>query len=114
MAGLIFRAILGPLGRLVNGRRLPTAMMTEVGKLTELHGLDCYGTTVTDEGLAQLKDLQKLRSIGLGATQVTDKGLVHLENLKNLQWVWLPRSTVTKAAVKKLKDARPDMNVDMQ
>ena len=43
-------------------RHVPSAVLSEVGKLTELQGLDLYGTTVTDEGLAQLKDLQKLRS----------------------------------------------------
>src|SRR5207249_581852 len=95
----------------LGGRHLPTAVMAEVGKLTELHGLDLYGTSVTDEGLAQLKNLQKLRTMGLGATAITDKGLVHLEKLQSLQWVWLPSQTVTKAGRDKLKDDRPDLNV---
>jgi hypothetical protein len=95
----------------LTGRHLPSDVMVEVGKLTELHGLDCYGSTLSDEGLAQLKDLQKLRSIGLGATSITDKGLSHLEKLQNLQWVWVPGGTTSEDGRQKLKEARPDMNI---
>jgi len=95
-------------------QHLPSPVLAEVGKLTELRAIDLAWSTVTDEGLAQLKDLQKLRSIGLGGTPVTDQGLVHLEKLQSLQWLWLPAKTVTKAGVEKLKDARPDMNVYLQ
>jgi hypothetical protein len=98
----------------LSGRHVPTAIMTEVGKLTELVGLDLYGTTVTDEGLAQLKDLHKLRSMGLGATPITDQGLVHLEKLHSLQWVWVPKGNVTNAATERLKGERPDMNIYLQ
>jgi hypothetical protein len=98
----------------LGGRHVPTAILTEVGKLTELQGLDLYGTTVSDEGLAQLKDLQKLRSIGLGATPITDRGLDHLEKLQSLQYVWVPKATVTKSAIEKLKSERPDLNVYLQ
>ena len=98
----------------LTGRHVPLDVLAEVGKLTELGGIDLYGTTVTDEGLAHLKDLQKLRSIGLGGTPITDDGLVHLEPLRSLQWVWVPTQTVSKEAVDKLKKARPDMNIYLQ
>ena len=98
----------------LSGRHVPSTIMAEVGKLTELHVLDLYGTTVNDEGLAKLKDLQKLKSIGLGASQMTDKGLVYLANLQNLQWAWVPRQRISKTALDKLKDDRPDLNVDLQ
>jgi hypothetical protein len=95
-------------------RHLPGPVLAEIDKLTELQSIDFAHTTVTDEGLAQLKDLQKLRSLGLGGTLVTDQGLVHLEKLQSLQWVWLSKNTVTEAAVERLKEARPDMNVYLQ
>jgi hypothetical protein len=98
----------------LSGRHLPSAILAEVGKLTELQGLDLYGTTVNDEGLAHLKNLQKLRSMGLGATQMTDKGLDHLEKLQTLQWVWVPRQSVSNPGVEKLKGSRPDMNIYWQ
>jgi hypothetical protein len=95
-------------------RHLPGPALAEIGKLTELQAIDLAYSTVTDEGLGQLKDLQKLRNIGLAGTPVTDQGLVHLEKLPSLQWVWLPKNTVTEAAVERLKEARPDMNVYLQ
>ncbi len=92
-------------------RHLPIPVLTEIGKLTELHSIEFSGTTVTDEGLAQLADLQKLTSMSLVNTPITDKGLIHLEKMQSLQWLWLPRNRVTKAGVDRLKSARPDMNV---
>src|SRR5262249_59328043 len=99
--------------RLVN-RHLPLAVVKEIGKLTELQALDLYGTSIDDDGLAQLKDLQHLRRTGLGGTSITDKGLAHLERLQALQWVWVPKDGVTREAVEKLKQARPGMNVYLQ
>jgi hypothetical protein len=95
-------------------RHLPAPVLAEVGKLTELRAIDLAFTTITDDGLAQLKDLQNLRSMGLSGAPITDKGLAHLEKLQSLQWVWLSKQTISKAAVDKLKDARPDMNVYWQ
>jgi hypothetical protein len=92
-------------------RHLPTAVLAEIGKLTELQAIELSGTTVTDEGLAQLADLQNLRSMSLVNTPITDGGLVHLEKLLSLQFVWLPKNRVTQAGVESLKRARPDMNV---
>src|SRR5436305_6020295 len=42
-------------------RHLPPSALAEIGKLTELVLIDFAGTTLTDDGLALLKDLQKLR-----------------------------------------------------
>jgi hypothetical protein len=95
-------------------RHLPVSVMAEIGKLTELQAMDLASTTLTDEGLAQLKDLQKLSSMGLSGTQITDNGLAHLEKLQNLHWVWLSKQRITEAAVEKLRNARPDMNVYWQ
>ena len=75
----------------LTNRHVPTAVMAEVGKLTHLKGLDCYGSTVTDDGIAQLKNLKNLHSIGLGATRITDKSLEYFENMPSLQWIWVPR-----------------------
>ena len=44
-----------------------------------------YGALITDDGLAQLKDLQKLSGMGLGGTPITDEGLDHLAKLKGLR-----------------------------
>ncbi len=95
-------------------RHLPGPVLAEVGKLSELQGLDLAYSTVNDKGLAHLEDLQQLRSLSLWGTPVTDRGLVHLEKLPGLQWLWLPKKTVTAAAVEKLKEARPGLTVYLQ
>ena len=96
--------------RLTN-RHVPAPVLSEVNKLAHLIGLDLYAATVTDEGLAQFKDLQKLRSIGLGATAISDNGLTHLQQLKSLRYVWLPKNSVTEAGIATLKEACPELNV---
>jgi len=44
---------------------------------------DCTG--ITNEGLANLKQLEHLQSLNLNGTQITDTGLAELKTLKNLQ-----------------------------
>jgi hypothetical protein len=98
----------------ITGLHLPVPVWADIGRLVELTFIDAAGSTLTDEGLAQLRNLQELRTFGLGSTLVTDQGLVHLEKLPNLQQVWLSKDTVTAEGVGKLKKARPDMNVHFQ
>jgi hypothetical protein len=95
-------------------RHLPTPVMAEIGKLTELKQLDLYAANVTDEGLAQLKDLQKLRNLGLGATPVTDNGLVHLYKLEGLRFIWLSKQRISEQAAEDLRAARPGLTVYLQ
>lgn len=95
-------------------RHLPSPVLAEIGKLTELQGLDLAHSTADDDGLAQLKDLQNLRNFGLAGTRVTDRGLAHLQKLEGLQWVWLPKERVSQRAMEKLQEARPDMHVYLQ
>lgn len=93
------------------GQPLPVAAFAEIDKLTELQIMDLAWSTTTDEGLAQLKDLRNLRDLGLGGTPVTDRGLTHLEKMPSLQRLWLSKRTISGAAVEKLREARPDMQI---
>jgi hypothetical protein len=92
-------------------RHLPDSILTEINKLTELDELDCYATTLSDDGLAKLKDLQKLRAFGLQATALTGKAIAHLERMRGLRYVWLTRKLVGDDAVERLNEARPDLTV---
>jgi hypothetical protein len=47
--------------------------------LRKLQFLDLSNTTVTDRGLAHLKELNKLGWLQLGNTRVTDAGLIDLK-----------------------------------
>jgi hypothetical protein len=91
-------------------QHLPVPVMTEIGKLTELQFIDLGATTVTDDGLAQLKDLHKLRQLSLGAS-VTVKGFAHLEKLQSLESLWLPATVATEDDADKLREARPGLHV---
>jgi hypothetical protein len=99
--------------RLTN-RPLSGAAMKEINKLTELINVDFYGANVNDDDLAQLQDLQKLKTMGLGATQMTDKGLANLAKLKSLRFVWVSKASISQAAVDTLNETRPDIRVFLQ
>ncbi|HZY89308.1 MAG TPA: hypothetical protein VFE78_31085 [Gemmataceae bacterium] len=92
-------------------RHLPADAFAEIDKLTDLELMDLAHTTMTDEGLAQLKDLQKLRAMGLGGTQITDRGLAYLEKMQGLERIWLSKGAISRAAVEKLREARPDITI---
>lgn len=57
--------------------------------------LTLYGCQITDEGLVHLEGLTNLQELDLVDTQVTDEGLVHLEGLTNLQELDLVNTQVT-------------------
>jgi len=95
-------------------QHLTEPLLAEINKLSALENLDCYATTINDEGLAQLKDLQKLRSLGLGGCEVTDEGLPHLGKLHNLRYVWLSKRKVSEEAAAALKATLPDLTVYWQ
>ena len=80
-----------------------------MSKLVELHLSD---TKITDAGLAHLKGLANLTRLGLSGTQVSDAGLPHLMALTKLRHVSLLRARVTDEGVKKLKEARPQLEVN--
>ena len=88
-------------------RQLPTPVLAEIGKLSELQHLDLYGANITDEGFAEFKNLQKLRTLGLGGTAISDKGLVHLQKLEGLRYVWLPKQRISQEAVKNFRAECP-------
>lgn len=98
----------------LGGRHLPPSVLAEINKLTELVALALEWSTITDDGLGQLKDLQALRSMGLSGTAITDRGLAHLEKLHSLQHVWVPRQSISAEAVEQLKQTRPDLHVYRQ
>ena len=93
------------------GQHLPVAAFREINKLTELQIMDLAWSTTTDEDLAQLKDLRKLRHLGLGGTPVTDRGLAYLEKLPGLERLWVAKGTISAAGVEKLREARPDLQI---
>lgn len=66
--------------------------------------LGLSGTAVTDDGLAQLRPLEKLTQIRLGETQLSDAGMSHLAALPNLEIVNIIRTQVTDAGLAMLSE----------
>ena len=65
--------------------------------------LSLMGTNVTDQTLAQLKDIKGLVNLNLRNTKITDAGLTHLKGLPNLISLNLAGTSVTDAGLANLK-----------
>ena len=113
-AGLSHLNGLTQLTRLYLGKTaVSDAGLAHLGVLGNLHELHLDSTNVSDAGLAQLKRLDKLTKLDLRNTQVTDAGLVHVQGLTDLSRLALEGSSVTNAAIKKLKQAFPNLKADI-
>jgi|GEM_PF-985807 len=62
------------------------------------------GTALTNDGLAQVKDLPKVVELNLKDTQITDDGLVHIAGLGTLVRLHLEQTKITDAGLAHLKD----------
>jgi Leucine-rich repeat (LRR) protein len=78
-----------------------------VAKLKNLAMLRLTDTDITDEGLAHLRGLKKLKHLDLnGARRITDDGLRELTDLTNLEELYLSKTKITGSgfqALTKLK-----------
>jgi hypothetical protein len=71
------------------GTAVTDEAMKTIGKIGSLEDLDLRDCGITDDGLAELSDLKKLKALRLsgksGACSVSDDGMVHVAKLKNLK-----------------------------
>ena len=66
---------------------------------------------MTDEGLASLSKLTKLRTLMLAHTPLTDDGLDFLAAMPQLRMLDLRGTQVTGAGVQKLLKANPQLEI---
>jgi len=78
---------------------------------SKLESLNCDSTSMTDEGLAYVKQLTQLKTLNLGSTNVSDAGLKHLAGLSKLDHLTLQRTSVTAAGVAELQKALPNCRI---
>lgn len=78
--------------------------------LTRLH---LENTQVTDVGLENIAQLPYLEYLNLYGTSVTDEGVQRLADLKNLRKLYLWQTEVTEQGAKQLKEANPQLEVNM-
>jgi hypothetical protein len=100
----------------LEGPQVDDGALEHVAKFSELKTLSLYGSSITDEGLAMLRDARRLEALGLGKTKVTRRGLIHLERLPALRWLWVSHgSGLTAAQVEDFKKkAVPGITVCQQ
>ena len=81
--------------------------MEHLGRMIGLETLDLRfrnaPTPLTNEGLAHLKNLTKLKKLILGNTEITDEGLIYLKNMKRVNTLILHGSLVTGTGFRDLK-----------
>ena len=86
--------------------------LKSLGRLDNLSGLQIG--PVTDQGLACIAGLEKLKWLRLIACTVSDKEVTQLEKVKGLIWLGLEEgSMITPTAMETLKKALPNCKIDL-
>ncbi len=85
-----------------------------LSQLTNLEWLNLDNTHLADAGLSQLSDMSKLTFLHIGSTGITDAGMPALVGLKSLKDLKVTRTAVTEAGVAVVKEAIPDVNVQLE
>jgi hypothetical protein len=85
--------------------------LAEVGRLTKLRRLDVGFCSINGEGLVHLAKLNNLRELSLKRTGVSDDDLHHLEGLDQLEWLSLSDTQVTPEGIDKLSGKLPNCQI---
>jgi internalin A len=80
--------------------------LAQLRELTNLDWLSVDNTQITDIGLARIKVLRSLKSLALNETKVTDAGLVCLKELPSLKRLYLMDTRVSDAGLAHIADLR--------
>jgi len=95
------------------GTSVTDAGLAALKEFKNLQILHLEKTSIGDEGLAHLKGLTELRYLNLYGTKVTDKGLEHLKGLAKLKNLYVWQTSVTEAGAGALGKAIPAVNVNL-
>ena len=80
--------------------------------LSNLRRLQLSNTSISDAGLAKLKNLKELGSLNLVGTKVTAKGIMQIKDLKSLKYLYLYKTSITAAEREELKKSFPETTLD--
>lgn len=87
--------------------------LTALSTFKNLTRLHLENTQVTDAGLASIAELPYLEYLNLYGTQVSDAGIQQLADMPNLRKLYLWQTQVTKEGATQLKEANPDLEINM-
>lgn len=86
--------------------------LTTVSKLENLTKLRIDGNSIGDQGLENISKLSNLEVLNLYNTQITDEGLALIAQFPKLKQVSIWKTNVSKAAVERLMQKRPSLEVN--
>lgn len=88
---------------IVDGTSISVEGLSQLRHLNNLLLLSAQRTKTDGEGLAQIEGIVSLRLLRLNRTLVTDKGLRHIERLPHLAMLYLSNTRVTDDVVPHIK-----------
>jgi hypothetical protein len=85
--------------------------MPYVLRLRDLRFLYLTRSRITDEGLADIGNLDRLEGLNLVGTSIGDSSVEELKKLKRLEWLNIGATNISDAAARELQTALPDCDV---
>jgi internalin A len=96
----------------INGTQVTDAGLKHLDGMSKLWWLEMEWNNISDEGLAELKDLPSLKALRVTDSRVTNEGVKRaLARFKNLQEIWIDRTRVTPEEVAAIRAAWPKLQV---
>lgn len=93
------------------GTGVDNGQATELQNCKRLRFLMLQSSSVTDECLSSIAQVQTLEALHLDRCQITDAGLAHLHECRSLRKLTLWDTLVTKEGVERLQNACPDVRI---
>ncbi|MCH2131309.1 MAG: hypothetical protein MK179_19370 [Pirellulaceae bacterium] len=90
----------------LSGKELTDEGLLQVRYIDKMIMLHLKGTQITDDGLKHLVDLPTLEKLHLEETKLTDNGLDHLRNIPKLKWLNIYGTEVSDAGIEQLKQLK--------
>lgn len=97
-------------GLTLGGRDISDAHLKRVAELA-LTGLTLNECRITDQGIAELKQLKNLRTLRLRTVPITDVGLEEIGKWEQLTYLDLVQVQVTGEGLRKVREALPECKV---
>ncbi len=85
------------------GNRVTNAQIANLRTLTGLRGLDLSYTSVTDRGLDQLRNLDKLTQIWMYDIEMSDNGFMVFDNFQQLEFLKIDGANITNRSLPRIK-----------
>jgi uncharacterized membrane protein len=86
--------------------------MTKIGELQNLRMLHLNNTAITDKGISSIHNLKALRNLNLVGTSTTDSTLAVLKKMDQLKNVYLYQTRMSQAAMKDYASSASKLFVD--